>query len=80
MDELRESTAEYLQAFDAPPPTHYDPHFRSLSALVREAQLPSVGFPITAVLDRKGMLRGLWLGFLPDDAPAMEQLVEELLD
>jgi thiol-disulfide isomerase/thioredoxin len=79
VEELRESTAEYLSAFESPPPTYRDPNFRSLTALASEAQLPRIGFPITAVLDRQGTLRGLWLGFLPEDAPAMEQLVEKLL-
>jgi len=31
------------------------------------------------VLDRQGVLRGLWIGFLPGDAEAMEDLVAKLL-
>lgn len=76
---LQEDTAEYLGQFPTPPPSYHDPHAQSLAALARDAKLPNVGFPMTAVVDRQGVLRGLWIGFLPDDTKAMEKLVAELL-
>ncbi len=76
---LKQDTAEFLGQFPTPPPSYHDPYSRSLAALAREAKLPNVGFPMTAVLDRQGVLRGLWIGFLPGDAEAMEDLVAKLL-
>ncbi len=80
VETLREETAEYMKRIETDQPTYHDPHSQSLAGLAREAKLPQVGFPITVVLDRQGVLRGLWLGFREEDAVEMEQLVQELLE
>lgn len=77
---LREETAEYFDNLDAGAPSYHDPDSQSLAALAREAKLPSIGFPTTVALDREGVIRGLWIGFRPDDAEDMEELVRGLLE
>jgi hypothetical protein len=51
-----------------------------LIALSQEAKFPTVAFPITVVLDRQGVLRGVWIGYGPGEEEMMEDLVQALLE
>jgi thiol-disulfide isomerase/thioredoxin len=76
---LREDTEACLAELNVTVPTHFDPNAKSLEALARDAQLPNIGFPITVVLDRNAIIRGLWIGYLPGEEAALEALVKQLL-
>jgi thiol-disulfide isomerase/thioredoxin len=80
VDALRHDTAEYLKSIGSDHPTYYDPYFQTLAALSREGRLPNVAFPMTVVLDRQGVLRGVWIGYTPGEEEMVEDLVQELLE
>lgn len=78
VDSLRGETRDFLQESKYEVPTYWDPEMRTRQAFHRVARLR--GFPTTFVLDRKGVIRGVWHGYNPDNEHEIRQLVERLLE
>lgn len=79
MDQFHAATSEYVDRSGAAFVTYYDAIGRSKRRILDAAQLSSGGIPITVVLDRSGVIRGVWQGFQLGDEREMEMLVAELL-
>jgi cytochrome c biogenesis protein CcmG, thiol:disulfide interchange protein DsbE len=76
---LAEETAEFLKRHRAEFPTYHDPDGKSQIALVRAANLTNFGYPTTLVLDRQGVIRGLWTGYHNGDERFVRLAIEETL-
>jgi len=76
---LAEETAEFLKRHRAEFPTYHDPDAKSQIALVRTANILDFGYPTTLVLDRQGIIRGLWTGYHNGDERFVRQAIEETL-
>lgn len=76
---LAESTAEFLKQHQATFPTYRDPEGRSTMALIETAKLQGFGYPTTLVVDRAGIIRGVWIGFRPGDENGMRKTLEGVL-
>ncbi len=75
-DRLRASTAALLEDRDIDMPTFADP-----GLVTRQAVHQAVGFqgyPTTLILDRRGVVRGVWVG--PATKSEMEALITQLLE
>jgi thiol-disulfide isomerase/thioredoxin len=76
LDELRAETVAFLASQRVDHPTYYDPGFATRTSL--EMLGAFNGYPTTVVLDRDGIIRGVWES--PDGIPQVEKLVGELLE
>jgi len=77
-DELKAETQAFVAGIEQPVQTHWDPGFKTRSAFNRVATLQ--GLPTTLVLDRQGVIRGIWPGYRPGCGQEIRQLVLALLD
>jgi len=75
--ELQEATADFLQRMRADHPTYHDPGAATLFAL--HAIGVEDAFPTTIVLDAKGTIRGVWLGYNRSAIAEIEDVLSELL-
>ncbi len=64
---LREETLVYLRDHGFSFAVHGDLQGSTRRAIVESAQLQnqSVGYPLNVLLDRHGVIRGLWIGYVP---------------
>jgi peroxiredoxin len=77
IEQLREETKAFLTDFNCQVPTYWDPGFKTRGAYHGVASLR--GFPTTFVLDREGVIRGIWTGFAPTYVDEIRQLVRRLV-
>ncbi len=75
--QLKEETEAFLAGSDYQVPTYWDPGFKTRLAFHRAATLR--GFPTTFVLDREGVIRGIWTGFHPKIRDEIRELVLQLM-
>jgi len=75
---LGEETTALLGRLKVDVPTYFDPDARTLSAAGRLTNSP--GFPTTLLLDRRGVIRAVWIGYRPGSETEMEQWIGDLLD
>lgn len=76
---LFESTKQFLEQYQAKVPTYADPAGLSRSQagmLLPEGSLP---YPCTFVLDRQGLVAGVWIGFSPNGMREVSKKVASLL-
>lgn len=77
MEELRRGTQAYLDRAKLDISAYVDADevtLRSFASLGRFE-----GFPTTFVMDREGVVRGVWSGYGPDASAEMQEIVQELL-
>ena len=79
LSELRGSTAALLEIADIDMPTYHDPGGTSRKALGIMTGMDWFIYPTTVLIDRRGVIRGLWLGYVPGNEKQMELEVERLL-
>jgi thiol-disulfide isomerase/thioredoxin len=77
---LLESTKAFLKQQRADFATFRDPAGRSQMALARDAQLRGTAFPMSVVLDREGVIRGLWIGYQHGLERQIRQVIEDALE
>ena len=75
---LREDTIAFLKQADIDVPVYADPGGVTRGAFDAVAGLR--GVPTTFILDRHGIIRGVWPGFRPGVEKGMEELILQLLD
>lgn len=76
--ELRESTEAFLKQRDAEMPTYVD-----LRGVTRHALNEAIGFqgyPTTLILDRRGVIRGHWVGYQPGMEISIAGAINRLLE
>jgi thiol-disulfide isomerase/thioredoxin len=77
--EVRDLTAKFLQAHGSTMPTYIDSDGVSRQILAGVIGRPGFAYPTTVVLDRGGIIRGVWIGFDSGDQEQMQQLISKLL-
>jgi thiol-disulfide isomerase/thioredoxin len=77
IDALRESTQEFLDRLKIAMPTYADPDVSARRVIARYVGFS--GYPKTLVLDRQGIVRGIWDGYMPGDEKQVQDLVWRLL-
>ena len=75
--ELWKDTKEFLSGSGCEMPTYSDPNETTRRAFDRVAGLQ--GFPTTFVMDRDGLIRGVWPGYGNGVVSEIKSLVERLL-
>jgi len=76
--ELAANTQAFLTVRQLTMPTYIDPGGYSRHGVDMVAGFQ--GYPTTIVLDRRGVIRGFWIGYYGGDERQVEKLVGELLD
>jgi cytochrome c biogenesis protein CcmG, thiol:disulfide interchange protein DsbE len=79
LDALRDETQVFLKSNDVTLPTYADQHAASRRELARFLQL-DFGYPTTLILDRQGIIRGFWEGYMSGTEVEMTDLVQQLLN
>lgn len=79
VDELRDETQRFLEAFKTKLPTYTDPGGETRRSLIAGLGLEGFGYPTTLVIDGDNVVRGLWVGYQPGTEREIEELVEKLL-
>ncbi|HEY2881343.1 MAG TPA: TlpA disulfide reductase family protein [Pirellulales bacterium] len=77
--ELRKSTRQFLAARGATFPTYVDLSGATRSMITRLAGMQYFGYPTTVLLDRNGIIRGVWEGYEDGFDMQMDQMVSQLL-
>jgi len=77
MEVLREETKKFLAAQGASLPTYADD--QGVSRRILDSVIGGLAFPTTILLDRGGIIRGVWVGYGSGDQRQMERMVEKLL-
>jgi cytochrome c biogenesis protein CcmG, thiol:disulfide interchange protein DsbE len=75
---LRSATESFLESSGYQMPTYADPEEVTRTAYDRVASME--GYPATFVLDRDGLIRGVWPGSMPNIGKQIEDLVRRLLE
>jgi thiol-disulfide isomerase/thioredoxin len=75
--QIEEQTKAFLESYKIDLPTYKDPGGYSRRAIDLVAGFQ--GYPTTLVLDRNGIIRGLWFGYRAGYEQQIEKLVAELL-
>jgi cytochrome c biogenesis protein CcmG, thiol:disulfide interchange protein DsbE len=80
LEALRQDTRAFLEAAKANLPTYADPSAasrRALGLLLEDGQFP--GYPTTLLVDRRGTIRGMWVGYENGAERSMASLIEQAL-
>lgn len=76
---LHDETTATLKQMGINMPTYRDPNYATQEALMK--LIVSEGYyPTTVLLDRRGVIRAVWLGYRPGREIEMERYVNKILD
>jgi thiol-disulfide isomerase/thioredoxin len=75
---LQEETAALLKRLNLSLPTYYDPD-GATEAAVRKL-IRKEGYPTTVLLDRRGVIRAVWVGYRPGVETEMERHISMVLE
>lgn len=78
-EHMEPMTAEFLAEHQADFSTYRDPHQQLQQHLLKVGKLEGFAFPTTLVLDRQGIIRGIWIGYAPGDERQMQAILEQTL-
>jgi cytochrome c biogenesis protein CcmG, thiol:disulfide interchange protein DsbE len=77
LQSLRENTEALLKQLDLDLPSYFDPGDATRDAVDRVINFQ--GFPTTLLLDRRGVIRAIWVGYRPGVETEMERYVDKVL-
>ena len=77
LESLRESTQAFLERLNVAIPTYADTDVSARRVVAQYVGF--TGYPKTLVLDRRGVVRGIWDGYMPGDETQVQDLVWRLL-
>lgn len=78
--QLSSDSVLMLRDMELEMPCYSDPTGQTQQALAKISGAPEMSLPTTLVLDRKGVVRGIWIGFRSGQGKKMKKLIAELLD
>jgi thiol-disulfide isomerase/thioredoxin len=76
---LVESTEQFLKSQRAEFSAYRDPKGQTIIALINSAKVEDFGYPATILVGSDTTIRGLWIGYVPDDEKAVRQAIEDAL-
>jgi len=74
---LRRQTLDFFDRAGIEMPVHTDPNGHTRAAFAAAGD--GFGYPTTIILDRQGVIRGVWVGYKRGDEKQMEEMIVELL-
>src|SRR5262245_33778224 len=77
--DLAENTAQFLTQRRAGFPAYRDPRIQTTIGLIKAANEEHFGYPATALLGKGGVIRGLWIGYVPGDETAVREAIEKAI-
>ena len=77
-DDMRTATVAYLEQRKAEMPVYLDPYSVAYRDIMH-ATAAQGGIPLTLVVDREGIVRGMWEGYGPGTENDIEALITQLL-
>ena len=78
-DQLKLAAELYYREHGFDLPTHFDPRGVTRMTLMRDLQLEDFVYPTTVLLDRKGAIQAVWVGYKAGLEEEMEKEVKKLL-
>ena len=78
-EQLRPDTEEYLKSLGADFPVYCDPDGKTRIPFCMAMHTDTFVYPTTVVVDRTGVIRGVWTGYLQGEEQDVAALVDELL-
>lgn len=79
VEDVRGNTEKYLKANGVTMPTYIDTRGVSREAVAELIGKEGFGYPTTILLDRKGIVRGVWSGYSPGVERLMANSISKLL-
>jgi thiol-disulfide isomerase/thioredoxin len=76
---LREGTEAFLKRQRASFSTYRDLQAQTIRHIAEATKLEEFGFPATVLIDSGGVIRGLWIGYIPGDEKSVREAVEKSL-
>ena len=76
---LREDTESLLKRLHLDLPTYYDPQSETRAGVNRLTREDGY-YPLTVLLDRKGVIRAVWVGYRPGAETEMERHIDMVLE
>jgi peroxiredoxin len=80
VDKLRDETSAFLKSHSVAIPTYADALGKSRDKFADLTKDPDPAYPITMVLDRKGVIRAVWRGYADGEEHQVEQMISKLLN
>jgi cytochrome c biogenesis protein CcmG, thiol:disulfide interchange protein DsbE len=80
VEEVREKTLQFLKSRSTAMPTYIDATGVSRQMLSSVMGELTMAYPTTILLDRAGIIRGVWRGYQPGYEGEMERLASKLLE
>lgn len=80
VQELRADVTDFLQAMQVTLPVYCDPDTAARLRIAAFLRAEDFAYPTSLVVDRKGIVRGVWLGFRSGDQHDMARLIDQLLE
>ena len=77
--QLLTDSLQLLRQLDLDMPCYADPNGVTQQAFASVAGTNQLSLPTTLVLDRKGVIRGVWIGFRPGQNKKIQELITSLL-
>lgn len=79
LKQLADETRAFLESSSATFPAYHDPQGASRYAVQAALKLEGFGYPTTLVVDRRGVIRGMWQGYAAGDETSLRKLIDKLL-
>ena len=76
---LREDVTAFLRAMRVELPVYCDPNTEARQRIATLLKAEDFAYPTSVVVDRRGTVRGVWLGFRAGDQHDMARLIDQLL-
>jgi len=76
---LKESTDAYLAWLKLKPPIHVDRRAAFRQQLVSTTKMEDFSYPTTVLLDGRGVIRGIWVGYYEGEEEVMRGVISDLL-
>jgi thiol-disulfide isomerase/thioredoxin len=76
---LVENTEQFLKQQRAGFPAYRDPQGQTTIGLIKAAKEEHFGYPATLLLGKGGIIRALWIGYIPGDETAVRAAIERAI-
>jgi hypothetical protein len=77
--DLVEQSNAFLKGKGYDLPVHRDPTLATRNEFLRLNRSQGFAYPTTVLIDEKGIVRGVWIGYVPGISQRMKRKIEALL-
>jgi len=79
LDDLLAETRQFLTEVKANFPVYHDDGVGARRTIIKTLHSSGWSYPTTVLVDKKGLVHGLWVGYTPGDGREIEEIILELL-